>query len=258
MSPRDFITSLVVLDMAETLHQQASQSLSCSQHEDKPSVLVCVDCLLGVCAKCVMTHKDHQVEDPNDAKILLRERFVDEIRKRQSILKLELASPSSVSEITKAEEDVKELCTRLNSVITAWQDDQLSKMGEIKTEATKREQEMNARNAKLEAILQNDTDIKTLIRHLGKNDKMDCLPLKENTYNIMTARQALLKGLSSVVTSDNLMKSKFLQAQIQKASKLATSSLRSPQQKPSSQIAEGIPDVRNDNKVSILFHNVLS
>ena len=260
-SPHDFTTNRVVMDIAEELQQQAFQSstskeaslsLSCSSHADKDSVAVCIDCLVGICVKCVNKHKDHQLEDPNDAKTLLRERFVNETRKEQSILHTKMASALSVAEITRAENDIKEMCTLLISVITKWQNNQLSTIGKIKKEVAKREQVLKAQNEKLESMVQNDNDISTLITNLRKKDKVNYETLPRITYNFVAARDTVLGELTSVVTSEHLVNSKFLQNQTSDTASLSTTPRHSAQQKPARlQIPVEASQDRGDNQVNI-------
>ena len=57
----------------------------CTVHSDKESVLVCMDCTAGLCMKCMKTvstgpHKDHQLEELDEAKILLRQKFDGQVK----------------------------------------------------------------------------------------------------------------------------------------------------------------------------------
>ena len=255
-SSHDFTTNRVAMDIAEDLQQQASLSLSCSEHADAECVLVCIDCLAGICAKCVKKHKDHRLEDMDDAKALLRERFVDQTRKQQSALKTEMASCPSVTEITRAEDDIKNMCALLISAITEWQNEQLSIIGEIKSNAAKREQEMTSQKAKLEIMTQNDIHISILLTALKNKEEIIIQTPKGNTYNFLVARETILAEVTCVITSEHLVNSEFLLNQIQDDASLAMSPRTSPQLEPPRRIPAEASRARRFNQVCSICHLV--
>jgi hypothetical protein len=193
------------------------------------SVLVCIDCLTGLCMKCLKQrsnpHKDHQLEELSDAKILLREKLVSQTRKQ---LRTEMTSATPVNEITRAERDIRVMSSELKSVITKWRNTQLYITGKLKDEAAKRAQVMKAQNTELEAMMEEDIDISTLIRRLNSKDNVRVKPVRESTYNFETARRTLSNQLTSRTTSSkNVVKGKFLQLQTKATTSTITSTITS-------------------------------
>ena len=190
---RGFTTNRAVLDIIEEIQKQNSvkvkaDRLKCAKHGNMECVLVCMDCVEGLCAKCMKRnrHQDHRLEEPSKAKSVLQRKFGKYAKERRSFLERQLSvlkkSPYSVSEITKAETDIKLFQEKLTKEITDWGDDQLSTLQDLKSDVAKHENELmrelrllENKNADLETMIKfghaSTSDNREIVDFSGKGDK---------------------------------------------------------------------------------------
>ena len=241
---RGFTTNRVVIDVIEELLKDTtSKVLKCARHTSMDSVLVCINCLEGLCIKCVKPkgkvtfkggrmerrktsnrHQSHQLEELSDAKLQLRQKFERQAKAEQYSLQQNIftinQSACSVREITKAESDINEMCHKLNAAITKWKDAQLAKLSTFKQKATEREDKMCARVTKLQSLLQKqDTDLVTLTTELKHGATLrDQFPdvddfIDRNQFDLEERCKDLSKRLHSELGSNKSFTSKLLQRQ---------------------------------------------
>ena len=63
----------------------------CADHPNRECILICINCLVGLCAKCMKTlrkspHRDHDLEELPEAKTVLQERFHKLVKEEQAVL----------------------------------------------------------------------------------------------------------------------------------------------------------------------------
>ena len=148
---RKFPTNRAVLDMVDSLEQNTkSAGFPCSAHPDRECMLMCMDCLVGLCSKCVTAigkHRDHTLEELPEAKTALQEKFLKQFQEEQAMLEPKMAEiDTSVKEITKLEASVQ----NINDEIMSWATQQQAtlrtmreKLQEIQKEKEKLSQEQN-------------------------------------------------------------------------------------------------------------------
>ena len=180
MLPGGFTTNQAVLDITEELQNVAavglthpqpsttSYELLCTDHEED-CMLVCIDCLTGLCLKCLKqtSHHGHRLEELSEAKTVLQQRFSEQIIERLSMLESKISkikeSPYSVEEVMKAQVDIGRFREIIVRDINKWEDDQLKLMEDLKREAADQEKEIEIEQ---DLFQQQDIDIRTLITKL--------------------------------------------------------------------------------------------
>ena len=169
---RGFTTNRAVLDIIEEIQKQKpvqpeSDSVRCKKHGNKECVLVCMDCIEGLCVKCVKNshHQGHRLEEPLRAKSLLQRKLGKYTKERKSLLEQQLSlmnkSPYSVTEITKAESDIRLFQEKLLKEITDWGDEQLLTLQNLKSEVVKQENELKK---ELKLLENQNVDLETMIK----------------------------------------------------------------------------------------------
>ena len=214
---------MVVLEVVEELLKDTSSVLKCSEHSKRESVILCVYCLEGLCVKCMKetrktsnSHHEHQLEETDDAKSQLFQKYERQVKAKQLNLREKISlinkSAYSVVEITKAESDIKYLCDKVESVVKNWKEVQLTQIGVFKEEATQREDKIQAEAGKLESVLQEeDIAILTLISELKQggcqwNTEVYKMPGR-NQYNFGEHREELVATLISELKSEQSLTS---------------------------------------------------
>ena len=211
--PHGFITSRAALDIIDQLEKDTAPSpskLTFSKHWSAECVLVCIDCLSGLCPKCMKqsTHHGHHVEEFSDAKVVLKPMLTAQIKKEQAALDTRMNDvPFSVAKLNEAESDINKRCDEAVELITTWKKDQLSKIGSFKQLAVVREKEGQAEKGCLQSMLeQYDTDIGTMIAKL-KSDQAHKKHILETEYiqiencDFQEQSKSLADRLQSVFTS---------------------------------------------------------
>ena len=230
-----FITNRAMLEIIEvlqnstydTVQQGATDAtenpLKCSKHDNTECVLICMECLDGLCLKCVTKnfHKGHQLEETADAKTLLRPRFEAKIQEEQTKVERKLAmvngSPYSVTEITKAESDFKSIYEKVNYAITKWKAEQQSLLGFYKEEAVRREDKIEMRRGKLLCLAKKeDIDIGTLIEWVkGSKDSkaVEDFTIPTEQFNNAEACETFMAEIRTILQSQEDVTSKLLKGQ---------------------------------------------
>ena len=125
-----FTTNRAMLDVVDELLKDANIGiLMCAVHTSRESVLSCVECSEGLCSLCLKTtrhssnrHHSHQLEELEDAKIQLRQKFERQAKQKQLNIQKKITlikqSAHSVAQIVKAESDISKMCNKIESVIT--------------------------------------------------------------------------------------------------------------------------------------------
>ena len=199
-----------------------AEVLKCPTHNSAECVLLCIDCLEGLCLKCIKqnSHHSHKLEELADAKSLLRPRFDNQIQNELHRLDALEAhfniSTFSVEEISQAEADMKTIFDQVEYTFAIWKGNQESILTRFKQEATDRENEMLAQRQKLSSLLeQNDIDIEELITKLKQpgdsgeqSRRLECLKGTQD-YSFVQQSLNLLKNLESVFHCQDSVTSKF-------------------------------------------------
>ena len=217
---------MVVLEVVEELLKDTSSVLKCSEHSKRESVILCADCLEGLCVKCMKetrktsnSHHEHQLEELDDAKSQLWQKYEMQVKAKQLNLqeKISLINKSafSVVEITKAKSDINDLWHKIESIMKNWKEVQLTQIGVFKEEATKREDKTHGEAAKLQSVLQKqDIAIGTLISELKQGDcqwniEVHNMPAS-NQYKFREHQEELVATLISELSSEKSLNSKLL------------------------------------------------
>ena len=86
---RGFTTNRAVLDIVEEIQKQTKMkkdNLKCTKHDNKDCVLVCIDCVKGLCAECMKCmhsqHQGHNLEELPKAKPLLQRKFEENAKEQ--------------------------------------------------------------------------------------------------------------------------------------------------------------------------------
>ena len=209
-----FTTNLAVLDIMEELQNDStSDVLRCKVHGNMESILVCLDCLTGLCIKCMKDirsspHKDHQLEEMNDAKSLLQQKFESQIKEKQPVLQQKL-SKIDTQEIARAETDIRMMYNELNSILTTWRDAQLAEMTSLRDDSLRQKQEIQKQDAKLVSLLQPNMSMEALVSELAKQDfekdqfQEDHESPNQQKVNFSERCEKLLQSIIVVVSSHN-------------------------------------------------------
>ena len=213
---RGFTTNRAVLDIVEEIQTQKpvqTDSVRCAKHNNKECVLICMSCVEGLCVKCIKRghHQGHRLEEPSKAKSFLQRKYSKE---RRSFLENQLSvineSPYAVSEITKAESDIKLFQEKLTKEITDWGDEQLSTLQELKREVLKQENELTK---ELQLLENQNVDLKTMIKfgssNGSDNPQIFDIHLKGDKHKFKESSQTLLgrieQAFQSTVSSKIIM-----------------------------------------------------
>ena len=222
-----FTTNLAILDIVEELQKESTPDvLRCKVHGNMESFFVCVDCITGLCVKCIKEtrrnpqedlHKDHQLEEVNDAKALLQQKFEPQIKEKRSVLQQKVSKIDTL-EISKTETDIRIMYNELDSILTAWRDAQLAEMAGLRDEAIRRKQELLEQDAKLVSLLQPNIAMETLVTKLTEQDfKKDNLQEDRKPPNqkfkFSERCEKLLESIIVVISSRNFVTSELLKEQ---------------------------------------------
>ena len=226
---RGFTTNMLVLEVVEELLKDSASVLRCSKHTSRESVVVCIDCLDGLCMKCMKDtrktsnpHINHHLEELADAKSQLWPKFEGQVNAKHISVQQKLSSLNqsaySVAEITKVESDITKMCNKLDAAIVQWKDVQLAKVAEYKAEATEYEDKIHSQVTKLQSFLRKeDVNIVTLITELKRETSLwDQSPdlndyFDRNEYNLTKRCNELSQKLHSELCSQESITSKLLQ-----------------------------------------------
>ena len=168
-----FITNRTVLDISDELEKNTTtpaSTIQCSEHPRSECVLVCMDCVSGLCPKCLKQakHQGHNLEEVAEAKTTLKNMFEQQIMTEKATLDKRINDVShSVVELGKAESNITDICDEAVKLITSWKKDQLSNLGSFKQQAVIMKNELQTERGHLESLLeQRNIDIGTMIAKL--------------------------------------------------------------------------------------------
>ena len=174
-----FTTNRAVLDIVVELQKENSAQgpgLKCAKHGKKECILVCIDCTEGLCAKCMKQsqHQGHHLEELSEASIILQQQLEEKTKKHRSLLEQHISqvnkSPCSVSEIAKAENDVRHLEEKLIEEIIGWRDEHLAMLGDMKEQIANQEMKLEA---ELDFLEYRNNSLDSLIMKLKSPTKYD-------------------------------------------------------------------------------------
>ena len=222
---QDSILNRVVLNIAEDLVQKASTIVKCADH-DKDFVLVCMDCLVGLCSTCLMqkSHNEHNKEELSDAKKELSERIGKMINEQKTSVESKTSilndSPYCIIEINKAEHDIKKICDDAHAIISEWSHDQLSMLKHLKEEREAIEKELKTASDVVESLSPvGNSDMGTLLQNtrtaiLSKDKIKSCKLPETPSFDYTEKCQVFLSDLiRSIQSALNSVTSKLLQPQ---------------------------------------------
>ena len=211
-----YTTNRALLDVVEELQKDVSFDatkssidvprspavLKCLVHDNAECVLLCVDCLDGLCLKCIKkcSHQNHKLEELADAKSVLWPKFEEQIQNELSVWDAMIAllnsSVYSVVEINQAETEFKIISDKMESVFSIWRSSQLTKLTEFKEEAINRENEIRMQREKLQSLLvQNDINIENLVTKLKEPHSIEQQIQSSNNYIDLKGAQTYKFGL---------------------------------------------------------------
>ena len=234
-----YTTNRAVLDIVDELKKDPSSDapkssddvpkrptdvLKCPRHNNAESVLMCINCLEGLCLKCIKqgAHHNHKLEELADAKSLLRPKFDEQIRNELSIIDAMMSlieqSAYSVAETIQAEEDLKTISDQMTTIFNSWRSTQQAALEDCKQQAISRENEIQLQKGKLQSVLEhNDINIRELITKLKEphseqqTQNFNAMDFREaQAYNFGHQSQTFLENLHAVPCSKGSIASKFL------------------------------------------------
>ena len=205
--PDGYPTNRAVLDIVEELKKLAT-CLKCLVHLDEECILVCIDCLDGLCLKCIKQnlHQGHHLEELSDAKTVLKQK----VEERKSILESEITnfnkSPHCLAEIERAEVDIRQLSNGLIANINSWVDEQLVITGDLKVKSSDIEKAyqtekdlLDEAQTDMEKMMINIKLWKATDQMLGNDTQNEV-----RNYQFGTCCQQLLLSLQTMLNSDSI------------------------------------------------------
>ena len=208
---RGFTTNRAVLDIVEELQKENSAQrpgLKCTKHGKKECMLVCIDCVEGLCAKCMKRsqHQGHHLEELSEASIILQQQLEEKTKAHRSLLEHHISVisklPCSVSETAKAETDIRHLGEKLIAEIISWRDEHLSMLGDMKEEIANQGKKLKA---ELDLLGYRNDSLATLITKLKspttKYDPELFVETETKKYKSKGGRQALQDRIQQVINS---------------------------------------------------------
>ena len=119
-----------------------------------------------------------------------------------------------MAELTQAETDIDTMCNKLDGVTKKWRQAQLKEIAEFKKKATAVEKKISSQDVKLQALLDNDITMGTLITKLTQENP-DLLPKphslpRQDRYNFAERCVVLEQNFSEAIRSQDFVKSKLL------------------------------------------------
>ena len=227
---RGFTTNRTALDIIDEMEKGASApptKLRCSDHNDDECVLVCINCVTGLCLKCVKqkTHQGHDLEELLDALDLLKPMFEEQIEIEKAALdRRKRDMPYPISELNKAESNITKMCDEAVKLITSWKKEQLLKIRDFKQLAVTWEDEHQVERGLLQSFSeQSNVDIGTMIARLKYDEAQKKLSVDHtgytdyieavNKYNFQEQTESLRTRLQSVWSCQEFLTSMVLNKQ---------------------------------------------
>ena len=222
-----FTTNRAVLDIVEDFSKEKAKKknkpvLKCAEHENMLSVLVCTDCLTGLCLQCTKRlpksrHRKHRVEDLHQAQIVLQKLAEKQLKSEQSKLDKDMAlsigSECPLYELDKAENDTEGMHNKLANVLNVWKDEQFSAIRDLKNVITDPKNYFQAEKEKLESLLKQN-ELSSLITILKQKDirwqRLQERKVSPDNYDFVTSREALVEKVQCHLFSQGAFQSKIL------------------------------------------------
>ena len=216
-----FTVNRVVLEMVEELQKSAANVVNCAEHSNMECGVVCIDCFVFLCCKCLMQtkHHSHHLEELSKAKPLLTQKLKDMIKQQQDAVERKNreinGTPYSAAEIQKATENISSVTNKAKSAIDKWKEEQFSVLHNLRTKVQSQEKELIKAKQSLQFI-QADDDIGSLFEKLKRacaNHTKALKPLdlpRDGTYNLNDRCETLLETLQSIVSPRALLPRKLL------------------------------------------------
>ena len=193
----------MVLSIAEELENSAANALPCAEHANMECGLVCIDCLVGICYKCLTSteHHGHHLEEPAKAEALLAQKLKDVLQPqedsaKQKILKIEASMGNSTTKI-----GIETVYNFARRAIETWRNDQSAHL-----QVLQKRQEASMNEAKeivqtLKNIQNGNITLPILLKKIKQaniNDTTESEPLElpsENIYDLTSGYKFLLEFL---------------------------------------------------------------
>ena len=233
---RGFTTNRAVLDIVEEIQNQSAlqaPSLTCTKHGKKECVLVCIDCVEGLCAKCVKRnhHQGHNLEDLSEARILLQEKLKEQNKKIQFLFERQMSvikkSLYSVSEITQAETEIRAFRETLVKEIFKWENEQLAALGDLKKEINIKERDLQK---EIDSLDKHANDLATVIVKLKFKNSTNVSQIFQSPglekYKFDERRQALARRVHQVINGNDFSNKILKQQHILRRKQTAEKSLQ--------------------------------
>ena len=223
---KGFVTNRTVLDIVDALQQDGTQTaakLKCSEHKNTESVLICMDCVTGLCPKCLKqsTHQGHCLEELSDAKNLIKTMFEEQIKKEQEGWDRTMTEvPYSVASFSKAEANINDIYDEINAATERWRKKQLSEIRHLKQQAITFENRIQTEREHLQSLLEHpNIDLETMITKVNEaQNKQDldtgCIGTGQEC-NFEEQTESLMGNLHSVFSDERLITSRVLKRKAQ-------------------------------------------
>ena len=218
-----FPTNRAMIDIVDELKKDTTRpttELKCKKHKGVECVLVCIDCVIGLCLKCLKqkSHQGHDLEELSDAKIVLRPMFEKKIKSEQNALDTRIKElPNSFKEFSIAESDINKICNEINKETASWRMKQLSNLNYLKQQVVSRKNEIQAERMLLQSLTeQGNIDIRTMIAKLSFNQAQKKQYYDagytgtEHEYNFKEQTKLLKRRLQLVFHQQELVTSRIL------------------------------------------------
>ena len=162
-------TNLAVKDIVEAVITKEKAKLFCPKHPAKECQLVCTDCCQPLCAVCVQgvikgEHKEHSIDDVDDAKVKIKDRLTMAVKTKCAILEnATLAKMEKLNiELTQQEKELNAIVYMITKALNKWKKTQLQKA----QQATDKELENNKAQQELWKEKLGMSDLQTMMSHL--------------------------------------------------------------------------------------------
>ena len=132
VSTKEVRTNLAVRDIVEELQSVQPTKLCCPDHAKKECSLFCTDCLQPICALCVKEltkskHKDHNIDDVEDAKAEMKKSLAAFLGEK--IKRLEVTTETEVDKLMQESEqkiaEINAVVSMVTEAVQTWADGQI-------------------------------------------------------------------------------------------------------------------------------------
>ena len=216
-----FTVNRVVLDIVEKLQNSAKAVLKCARHDNMECGLVCTDCLVGLCFRCMITkdHYNHSLVELAEAESLLGQKLKEMTTKQESEVEFKEfkidGSMYSKTEVGKVKTDIAAICDEAHTAIDVWENEQVSVLQTLVEKVETQENELKEAKQTLDSV-RGDGNIGTLfekIKQARANHTKALKPLdlpRDDAYDLNIQFKVLLQTIGSIVESKDSFSSKLL------------------------------------------------